>query len=422
MKLFTRYNRINLVATVVIFLLSGLAFYFLLKYILTDQVDEDLKIEQHEIETYAGKYRQLPEIIPVRDQHISYTPIEKNSRNRQFTSIWLKDDREKEQQMFRQLTFYIAVNNQWYRITVRKSLEGTDDMIHSIVSITLATILLILLASFFINRLVLKKLWQPFYSSLAAMQQFELGKNKRPHFPATRIEEFNVMNETLSQATARAHEEYRYLKEFTENASHELQTPLAIIRSKLDVLIQDENLSEPQSRNVQGAYEAIQRLSRLNQGLLLLAKIENGQYTETSLVNVADRIKAKLEQFAELAAVKSLQVTTHLDQNTIVRINPELFDILINNLLSNAIKYNKERGNINILVKEGSLEISNTAIGEALDENLIFRRFSKSGLAQEGVGLGLAIIKQAAEVSGFETRYSYTKNQHHFSLTIPNRS
>jgi len=416
MKLFTRYNRINLFATVIIFLLSGLAFYFLLKYVLIDQVDEDLKIEQHEIQTYAGKYHQLPEIIPVRDQRTGYMPVGKDGGERQFTSIWLKDTIEKQPELFRQLIFYITVNNQCYRVTVRKSLEGTDDMIRSIVTITLATILLILVVSFFINRLVLKKLWQPFYDSLAAMQQFELGKNKRPQFASTNIEEFSIMNETLSQATAKAHEDYRYLKEFTENASHELQTPLAIIRSKLDVLIQDENLSESQSRVVQGAYEAIQKLSRLNQGLLLLAKIENGQYTETATINVSEKINVKLEQFGELTASKGLRVTTAMDEKAVIEANPELFDILVNNLLSNAIKYTPESGNINIIVEEGLLEISNSAASAALDESRLFRRFAKSGSAKEGIGLGLAIIRQAAEVSGFETRYVFEEEQHHFLL------
>ncbi len=421
MKLFTRYNRINLLATVIIFLLSGLAFYFLLKYILIDQLDEDLKIEQHEIQTYANKYHQLPEIIPVRDQHISYMAIEKDGGEREFASMWLKDASEKEPELFRELTFFIDVNKQWYRVTVRKSLEGTDDMIHSIVTITLVTILVILIVSFFINRLVLKRLWQPFYDSLAAMKQFELGKNKRLQFPSTSIEEFSIMNETLGQATAKAHEDYRYLKEFTENASHELQTPLAIIRSKLDVLIQDEYLSEAQSRTVQGAYDAIQKLSRLNQGLLLLAKIENGQYTETAPINVSKKIRGKIEQFTELTASKRLLITTALDETAVVKANPELFDILVNNLLSNAIKYNSEGGNIDIIVEEGLLEISNTAVAGALDESRLFRRFAKSGSAKEGVGLGLAIIRQAAEVSGFETRYVYEDEQHHF-LLITNKS
>ncbi|MEO5594615.1 MAG: HAMP domain-containing sensor histidine kinase [Chitinophagaceae bacterium] len=418
MKLFTRYNRINLFATVIVFLLSAISFYFLLRYVLIDQVDEDLKIEQHEIQTYAGQYNRLPEIITVKDQHISYTPVNKEGRKKTFSTLGIPDDTgNKDSDVFRQLVFYINTSSQWYKVTVSKSLEGTDNMIQSVVTIALVTIILILAISFLINRLVLRKLWQPFYDSLAAMRHFELGKKEQPVFPATATDEFMVMNDTFKQATAKADQDYRYLKEFTENASHELQTPLAIIQSKLDVLIQDEHLSEPQSRAVQGAYEAIQRLSRLNQGLLLLTKIENGQYTDTVPVNLSQKVTEKIVQFEEMIASKNITVTTTLDKTVSIKINPVLVDILLNNLFSNAIKYNLQGGCIEIIAGKGILEISNTASVPALDESRLFRRFSvAAGSAKGGVGLGLAIIRQAAEVSGFETRYAYENKLHHFLL------
>jgi signal transduction histidine kinase len=420
MKLFTRYNRINLFATVIVFLLSGISFYFLLRYILVDQVDEDLKIEQHEIQTYSGKYQRLPEIINVKDQRISYTAVTKEGGKKTFRTVHVYDGAEKEKTIFRQLIFYIDVNGQWYQVNVSKSLEGTDDMIQSIVSITLFTIVLILATSFLINRLVLRKLWQPFYDTLAAMRHFEVGKKEQPVFPATTIDEFMVMNDTLRQATTKADQDYLYLKEFTENASHELQTPLAIIRSKLDVLIQDEQLTEPQSKAVQGAYEAIQRLSRLNQGLLLLTKIENGQYADTAAINISQKITEKIVQFEEMIASKNITVTTALDKSVHIKMNPVLADILLNNLFSNAIKYNLEGGTIDIIADEGIIEISNSGDTTGLDTDRVFRRFGKTGQAKDGVGLGLAIVRQAAEVSGYATRYIYEDEQHHFLLVENN--
>ena len=420
MKLFTRYSRINLFATVIVFLLSGVSFYFLLRYILVDQVDEDLKIEQHEIQTYAGKYRRLPEIIAVRDQHISYTAVNKDGGKRTFSTLKMYDDPGKEKETFRQLIFYIDINGQWYQATVSKSLEVTDNMIQSIVTITLITILLILGVSLLINRLVLRKLWQPFYDTLTSMRHFELGKKEQLVFPVTTIDEFIVMNDTLRQATSKAGQDYQYLKEFTENASHELQTPLAIIQSKLDVLIQDEHLSEPQSRAVQSAYEAIQRLSRLNQGLLLLTKIENGQYAETDTINLSQKITDKIAQFEEMIALKNITVSTKLYETVYIKMNPLLADILFNNLFSNAIKYNLPGGMINIIVDQGIVEISNSGDPVPLDRSRLFRRFGKTGLAKDGIGLGLAIVHQAAEASGFEARYIYEDHQHHFLLVESN--
>jgi signal transduction histidine kinase len=416
MKLFTRYNRINLLATVAVFLLSGISFYFLLRYILIGQLDEDLKIEQHEIENYAVKYQQLPEIIPVRDQHTAYFSTDHDGGKRTFTTLKMRDNGEKEKELFRRLIFYIKTRSQWYKVTVSKSLEGTDTMIRSIVTITLITILLILIISLLINRVVLRKLWQPFYDSLAAVRHFEIGKKDKLNFPKTSIEEFVIMNDTLKNAMTKADEDYQYLKEFTENASHELQTPLAIIRSKLDVLIQDEHLSEPQSRTVQGAYEAIQRLSRLNQGLLLLTKIENGQYADTTEINLAQKIQEKIAQFEEMTEAKNITVTTTLNSAVRLKMDPILADIILNNLFSNAIKYNVQGGVIDIVVDDELLEINNSGANGSLDDNWLFRRFAKSGQAKEGVGLGLAIVRQAAAFAGFDTRYFYENQLHHFIL------
>jgi signal transduction histidine kinase len=422
MKLFTRYNRINLFATVAVFLLSGISFYFLLRFVLIDQVDEDLKIEQHEIETYESKYHQLPEIIQVRDQHTSYAAVNNDGGGRSFRTVKLKDEGERKKELFRRLTFYINTKGQWYEVEVSKSLEGTDDMTKSIVTITFITILLILIISFIVNRIVLRKLWQPFYDTLASMRHFELGKAKELHFPSTTIEEFTVMNDTLRHAMTKAGEDYQFLKEFTENASHELQTPLAIIRSKLDVLIQDEHLSEAQSKNVQGAYDAIQRLSRLNQGLLLLTKIENGQFTDTVSINLSQKIAEKILQFEEMIAVKNINLTTTMDETVHIQMNAALADIILNNLFSNAIKYNQPGGKINVIVNKTQFEISNSANADALEESRLFRRFAKSGQVQEGIGLGLAIIRQAAAYSGFQTNYAFKDQLHHFILIENNHS
>jgi signal transduction histidine kinase len=416
MKLFTRYNRINLLATAIIFLLSGLAYYFLLRYILIGQVDDDLKIEQREIKTYVDKYNRLPEVIPVKDQLISYVLLERNNGEKKFETRLLSDDDDREEEVFRTFIFDINAGGKWYRVSVSKSLEGTDDMIQSIITITLVTILLILMVSLLVNRVVLRRLWKPFYDSLQSMQNFDLGKKELPQFPATNIDEFVFMNKTLQQVTIKAEQDYRLLKEFTENASHELQTPLAIIQSKLDLLIQDEHLSELQSRAVQSAYEAIQKLSRLNQSLLLLAKIENGQYTELGEINLSKRITAKLEQLDEMIQSKDITIKKELDETVFITMNPILADILLNNLLGNAIKYNAVGGSITLTVKNGLFTISNPGINGALDNERIFRRFGKTGQVKDGLGLGLAIVKQVADISGLTTSYTWQNGLHTFSF------
>jgi signal transduction histidine kinase len=414
MKLFTRYNRINLLSTVVIFLLASVAYGFLLRYVLIDQVDETLKTEQQEIETYVSKYNRLPEVIPVRDQHTVFTSGT-GPFKRKFRTSQLYDNGERESDYYRQVIFGINAGGKWYNVTVGKSLEGTDDMIRSIIVITVGTILLILLTSLVINRMLLNRLWQPFYNTLSIMRSFQLGSKEVLYFPENNIDEFSFMNKTLWQSIRKAQQDYLLLKEFTENASHELQTPLAVIRSKMDLLIQDEHLSEPQSQAVQMAYDAIQKLSRLNQSLLLLARIENRQFEESVSINLREKIEDKLAEFQELWQDKGLRVITSLQEVSVV-MNGVLADVLLNNLLSNATRHNKQGGDIRIELQNHQLIISNTGADGALDEHQLFTRFYKASPSSDNNGLGLSIVRQICEVSGFRVEYNFKKEMHEFGV------
>lgn len=419
MKLLARYNRINLVSTVIIFLLASVAFAFLLRYVLIHQIDEDLKIEQNEITSFLRMHDRLPEIIEVRDQQTKYTAVAQpgNDGIDRITTDKAYNRHEREEELVRQLNFYVKEGAQWYRVTVSKSLEGTDDLIQSIIIITVGTILLILAATFIVNRVVLRKLWQPFYDTLLRVNNFKLGKQEKLEFAKTSIDEFAIMNNTLQQAITKAEEDYVLLKQFTENASHELQTPLAVIRSKLDILIQDEHLTAGQSNAVQSAYDALQKLSRMNQSLLLLTKIENRQFSETAVINIQALVAEKLSQFKELWQSKNITLDASLAQVP-VTFNPTLADILLNNLFSNAIKHNIANGSVNIELKEAHLIICNTGAAKALDSNSLFARFNKPGNAQDSYGLGLSIIKQICEVSGCTINYSFEgSNTHVFSLS-----
>src|SRR5438309_3844139 len=96
MKLLSKYNRINLVVIILIFLLSGLAFYFSLNYIVLDQVDDDLRIEQREIETIVKEHGHLPEAVPVRDQLIQFGLTSQPISKRTFRNLILYDSLETE--------------------------------------------------------------------------------------------------------------------------------------------------------------------------------------------------------------------------------------------------------------------------------------------------------------------------------------
>ncbi|MBS1628134.1 MAG: HAMP domain-containing histidine kinase [Bacteroidetes bacterium] len=417
MKLFAKYNRINLAATIIVFLLAAIAFYFSLQYVLINQLDDSLETEQAEIEKYVAEHQKLPEVFAIKDQQIVFTATTSNNIvKKHFKSIALVDSIEKNKEFFRQLTFTIQVQNNFYTAQVSKSLEGTDDIIQSVVIITFLTILLILLVSYFINRVVLQKLWKPFYTTLHAVNNFEISKQKQITFQSNNIEEFSSLNKTLEKVINKAQQDFTSLKHFTENASHELQTPLAIIRTKLDLLIQNENLSQQQTEAIQSANNALQRLANLNKSLLLLTKIENNQYEQKININLKAIIQTKLIQLNELIQNKNIQVGVNLEEVNI-NMNNDLVEILLNNLLINAIKYNTQGGKIIINLTSTQLQIANTA-QTSLDTTKVFTRFYKVEQSTQSNGLGLSIAKQICDTAGYPLSYSFNNNFHYFTVTF----
>lgn len=414
MKLFTRYSRVNLLANIAIFLVASLAFYFSLRYVLVKVIDGDLQIEEDEITAYVKKHNRLPESFSISDQIITFSPAVQKTE-RQFATVRLQKKDENGTAGYRRLQFGIIAAGQPYRVFVAKSLEGTNNLLHSILLVSISTILLILLVSAIINRVLLKQLWQPFYHSLSAVRRFRPSKDRPLSLPPSSIDEFNLMNQTLEEMTKTSRLEYVSLKTFSENAAHEIQTPIAIIRTKLDLLIQEEGLTERQSKTLQSAYNAVEKLTRLNSSLLLLAKIENNQFEERTELDLKEKLQEKTDDFHELWQAKELTVQSVL-QPTTVCMNRELADILLNNLLSNATNHNYPGGSLSIALSNDALTISNTSAEPALDTNRLFQRFYKTATVAATNGLGLSIIQQIAEASGFAVRYSYQKRLHQFTL------
>ena len=413
MKLFTKYNRFSLVATVAIFLLTSIIFYFFIRSALISQVDDDLDIEKKEIEIYAKNYDKLPEVVPIRHQVISYQLVAQPFKEVVYRTFKGTDSSENDKDDFRSLDFGVRATGNEYKVSVMKPLMTTENLLWYILLIILSTSVIILTASYIINRLVLRKLWTPFFDTLGKLKTFSLSSNEPLHFQSTKIDEFGLMNNTLEMTTNKAQQDFRALKEFTENASHEMQTPLAIIQSKLDLLIQDEKLSEAQSVVAQSVYKSIQKLSNLNQSLLLLAKIDNKQFEETSSINLKEKIQKKMEAFQELWANENITVSASLEDAS-VKMNRALADILLNNLLSNATKHNFPDGNISIVLSKTDLTVSNTGQAVTLDSNRLFTKFYTEKKGAGNNGLGLSIAKHICDASGFSISYSFHNQSHSF--------
>lgn len=416
MKLLARYNRANIIATVIVLLLSGLCYYFVIRYVLLNQLDDDLKVEEQEIVDYAKTNNSLPNPSTYKDQQISFIANETTAVKRTFSNVAGYSREENENITLRQMVFPIVVSGKKYTVTISKSEEETEDLIRLILLLTSGIVLVLLTSLFMINRFVLNKLWAPFNNTLKEMKQFNLSNNKALALDDTRITEFADLNETVSVMSSRVRQDYNSLKTFTENASHEMQTPLAIINSRLDVLIQDESLTEFQTKQLQGIYDALDRLSNLNASLLLLTKIGNKQFSQRVPIRLDEIVSQKLDQLEELTEGKKLLIHLAADP-TSIEFDPQLTDILVSNLLNNAIRYTGTEGTINIKVRNSTLSVSNTSAIPALDPDKVFKRFYRHhDTTADGNGLGLSIVSQICELGNYTATYIYKDKRHHFYI------
>ena len=418
MKLSARYNRANVVAAIIVLLVSGLCYYFIIRSVLLNQLDNDLKVEEQEIIDYVKFNNNLPDPSDYKDQKVSFQQAGDHPVKRIFSSLTIFSKKENENVSSRQIVFPINVGSKNYTVSISKSEEETEDLIQLILLITLGIVLVLLLVLFIINRFLLNKLWRPFNSTLKELKQFNLSNNPKLQLENSSIKEFADLNDAVTVMGNRVNQDYTALKNFTENASHEMQTPLAIINSKLDVLIQDETISEFQTQQLQGIYNALDRLSNLNQSLLLLTRIENSQFKGSEEISLDNLVKEKLNQFEELLEDKKIKATTHLEK-TNIHCNKQLADILISNLLTNAIRYNQQNGKVAVTLSRNELCVSNSSFLPPLDTNQVFQRFYRHAAAkQDGNGLGLSIVKQICDMAGYSITYRFNNDQHEFLVNF----
>jgi signal transduction histidine kinase len=426
MKLLARYNRVNLVTTIVVMLITGIIYYQAISLILINQKDMDLGVEEREILEYASLNHHLPQTFESNDQHITFSEAKPGSFKREFFNTvyfkkWGNPHRihgnggaEGEYESGRGLVSSVAVGSKFYKITIIESKVETEDLIQIIFMITIGVILLLLVILLIMNRLILRRLWQPFYDIMKELRLFNVADTNEIPQVDTSIDEFRELNQAVLATTAKAKHDYKDLKTFTENASHELLTPIAIINSKLDTLIQTENFNEQQSKILNDLYGAVSRLNRLNQSLLLLVKIENRLLRGEEKLDLKALIEEQLVQFEEIFQDKELKLTVQLDNKEIAA-TPYLLEILLSNLLSNAIRHNYRGGEVNINLTAEHLVISNTGEDKPLPDDKIFTRFHKSS-GSEGSGLGLTISRQICGNFNFTLNYDFQSPFHIFTI------
>jgi signal transduction histidine kinase len=323
---------------------------------------------------------------------------------------------EKDYEPVRLLESVFKKNEDYYKISIVTSMVEEDDQINNLLKYTLILYAVLVLSILLLNNLFLRKVWRPFYRILDQLKVYQLEKNEPIEFNATNIEEFSLLNKSIEKLLIKTQQSYANQKQFIENASHELQTPLAIAINKLELLFEDETLSETQAEQLQQTLENLERLTRLNRSLLLISKIENDQFQTREEVDVQAVIDKIISDFSEMLTHKNQQVNFDADHKTVKNANSDLIYILFSNLIRNTISHGRSSSEISMKLTDNNFVISNYSHVDSLQNESIFQRFKKIGNNANSTGLGLSIAKSIAEKFGFTLEYHFQNGQHYFTV------
>lgn len=422
MKLITRFIIIYLIVTIVVLGIGGLISYQLMK----TEVDKELKFEFMEridrvaylIERGRDFHRDRHGREIDGDQNLIIERLDYAVEPRievKDTLIW--HDRLEQNESNVKVSAYRNINGQPYYISTYGAMIESDDITEAVIKTFLWVLGLQVLGAIGIGYFVSGPLFKPFHESLRKLKTFKLQEKKYIPAAETGVVEFNEMNAFVEEMTRKAVSDYENLKEFAENASHEIQTPLAIARGKLELLSETE-LNEEQYAYVGSLERTVKKLSRLSESLALLTKIDNHEFDNGETVNLTELIEESIAQFSEFLALRHITLKTTLEKRVEVCIHPVLADILWTNLFQNAIKHNVEGGEIEVLLKHDMLTISNTGKEPAVKPEKLFERFQKADQSSDSIGLGLSIIKRIVEQNNYTIEYQYSDGVHTIHISL----
>ncbi|WP_218846913.1 type IX secretion system histidine kinase PorY [Winogradskyella forsetii] len=377
---------------------------------LSNEIEEELYSNKSRVERILLEDPSIKGIPPIME-------VQKVLKAEQLkiNDTLIYDPSQKEMELFKQLSETKEINGEYYLITVRAMVIESEDILFAIVFTFVGIVFLAFIFLFYLNKSKNRKIWEPFFVNLDRLKKFSIKSSASLTFEDSDILEFHDLNTELISLTSKIKIDYRNLKQFTEDVSHEMQTPLAIMQAKIDTVINDNNISETQFAKFSSLQEDIQRLKQLNKKLILLAKIDNNQFQNSQSLYFNKILKESIESLKELT-VTNIEL---IEQNDLrVDMDKSLAIILCNNLLSNAIKHNISGKPIVARVSINTIQVENVGTVALSKPHQIFERFYKESNKEDSTGLGLSIVKKICDYYGFVPSYRFRESKHIFQINF----
>ena len=416
MSLYSQTARYLLLTAFFIALVGAIGFYTLIHQRIKHEVDE-LLMSQVKQTQLRLQQRPLARIYDLDDNpHIE--PIAQ-PRRPDFSDIVLIDSLDNNEPVqVRQLRATVSVQGQTYLVAVRQPYFEFNELARETSIGVIFGFLILMALSVVIGLSLSRRLWHPFYETIDQLGNIRLDTGTEPTFPKSRIREFGLLSQSLSTLTQKLRRQFSLQKQFTENASHELQTPLAVASAELDFLLQSDHLTEADHLHLQRATDALSRLSQLNRSLLLLTQVENDQFAQDEQLNLSDFLRQCVQEYEPFFVHKKMTLRQAISANVPLRMNRQLAGVLVTNLLKNVVRHGTPGGCVGIELTTDALTVQNTGAPLPFASSELFNRFVKDPARPDSTGLGLALVKQISDRYGLSLSYAYDNDRQEHTFRV----
>jgi two-component system OmpR family sensor kinase len=398
-------------------------FYMLILDEVHDNIDDDLKNSKIIIIRHAFADKKLLNSPEFGINKFTIKPLPKGdySRKDEFTTSKEFMEYDNDNEPIRTLkTIFNDDKGNPHELIIKASIVEEDDLLEDLFLALIGLYVMLVISILAVNHLLLKRIWKSFHIILDNLKEIKLGTGSHLKPIDSPIDEFNVLAKEVEKMLNRNETIYSSQKQFIENASHELQTPLAISINKLELFAENTVLPDEQMMEIGKITDTLTRLTRLNKSLLMLSKIENQQYSEEENVNFNELILVLTEDYADLAEFKKIKINVTENDTLFFIMNKGLAIALISNLLKNALIHNHPDGFVNFVINKNAIIISNSGNNSPLNSEAIFGRFYRHTTTNESTGLGLSIVKSIINNYSITIEYLFTGN-HQFKINFPKK-
>jgi signal transduction histidine kinase len=422
MKISLKYYTIKYLITILLFIIAVWAALFY-AYILDevyDNVDDGLKNRKIQIVKAVYLDENLLKNNEFGFNEFKINPIPSSAfkaKNRLYNKMYYMEYDDKDQPYRVLETDFIDQFGKSQQLVIRTSTVEQDELIYDLTTALIVLYLLLVVSIIAVNGFLLHKAMRPFYRILDKLKKYQFGISSSEIPQDFSIKEFEELDIEINEMIERNERAFHQQKQFIENASHELQTPLAIAINKIDLAIQNDELDKKNLNFLNEVKNDLRRMSGLNKSLLMLSKIDNNQFAKMENVNFNKLINELLNEYQDFIEYKKIEVNVVEKEIFEANFNKDLADILLSNLLKNAVKYNRQHGSVQIITEEKRIIFQNTGTGASLDSSQIFNRFYKQGSDHSSTGLGLSIIRSIIkQYPGWDIVYKFDEGMHYFIL------